>query len=67
MANQEGRSIRNKPVEGDMRMWRMAGGALVSAALIAIAFAVAADFPERKTSEYVIKNFTFPPARSCRR
>jgi homoserine O-acetyltransferase/O-succinyltransferase len=43
-----------------MRMWRMAGGALVSAALIAIAFAVAAaDFPEPKTSEYVIKNFTF--------
>ena len=42
-----------------MRMWRMAGGALVSAALIAIAFAVAADFPEPKTSEYLIKNFIF--------
>jgi hypothetical protein len=38
----------------------MAGGALASAALVAIAFAVtAADFPEPKTSEYVIKNFGF--------
>ena len=43
-----------------MRMWRMAGGALVSAALIAVAAtAGAADFPEPKTSEYVIENFTF--------
>ena len=38
----------------------MAGGALVSAALIAVAAgAGAADFPEPKTSEYVIEDFTF--------
>ena len=37
-----------------------AGAALVSAALIAVAgSAQAADFPEPKTSEYVIKDFTF--------
>ena len=37
-----------------------AGAVLVSAALIAVAgSAQAADFPEPKTSEYVIKDFTF--------
>ena len=37
-----------------------AGAALVSAALIAVAgSAQAADFPEPKTSEYVIKDFAF--------
>ena len=41
-------------------MWRIAGGALVSAAVIAVAgAAMAADFPEPKTSEYVIEDFTF--------
>ena len=43
-----------------MRMWRTGGGALVSAALIADrGRRGAADFPEPKTSEYVIKDFTF--------
>jgi homoserine O-acetyltransferase len=43
-----------------MRMWGTASGALVSAALIAIPGATwAAGFPEPKTSEYVIENFTF--------
>ena len=43
-----------------MRISRTAGGALVSAALIAVAAgAGAADFPEPKTSEYVIKDFAF--------
>jgi homoserine O-acetyltransferase/O-succinyltransferase len=37
-----------------------AGAVLVSAALIAVAgSAQAADFPEPKASEYVIKDFTF--------
>jgi len=43
-----------------MRMWTRTGGALASAALIAVATAaVAADFPEPNTGEYVIKDFTF--------
>ena len=43
-----------------MGMWGMASGALVSAALIAIAgTAQTADFPEPKTSEYIIKDFAF--------
>src|ERR687892_1498624 len=43
-----------------MRMWRMASGSLVPAALIAVAGAArAADFSEPKTSEYIIKDFTF--------
>jgi homoserine O-acetyltransferase len=43
-----------------MGIWKMAGGALVSTALIAVAgVAGAADFPEPKTSEYVIKDFAF--------
>jgi len=43
-----------------MRMWGIASGALASAALIAVATAaVAADFPEPNTGEYVIKDFTF--------
>jgi homoserine O-acetyltransferase len=43
-----------------MRMWRLAGGALVSGVVIAVAAAAgAADFPKPKTSEYVIKDFAF--------
>ena len=43
-----------------MRMWRTASGALVSGGADGLAGAAwAADFPEPKTSEYVIKNFTF--------
>jgi homoserine O-acetyltransferase len=43
-----------------MGIWRMASAALVSATLIAVAgSAQAANFPEPKTSEYIIKNFTF--------
>ena len=43
-----------------MRMGRMVRGALVAGALFAgAAGAGAADFPEPKTSEYVIEDFTF--------
>jgi homoserine O-acetyltransferase len=43
-----------------MRMGRMVRGALVAVALIAVVGAAgAADFPEPKTSEYVIEDFTF--------
>ncbi|HZA65748.1 MAG TPA: alpha/beta fold hydrolase [Geminicoccaceae bacterium] len=43
-----------------MRIWRLASWAFVAAALIAVAGAArAADFSEPKTSEYIIKDFTF--------
>jgi homoserine O-acetyltransferase len=43
-----------------MCIWKRASAALVSAALIAVAgTAQAANFPEPKTNEYIIKNFAF--------